>query len=312
MKQKTVSIVVPILNECESISDLIRQLEKISVEKWNIIEYVFIDDGSTDDSFATLRGFQGKIKRKLILIRFRKNLGKSAALSVGFSQAHGDYFVTLDADLQDEPSEIPLLLTKLDEGSDLVIGWRKNRKDTFGKRLSSKIFNTIVARLYHVSLHDMNSGLKVGKREVAQEISLYGELHRYFPVLAVARGFRVTEVPVMHHPRRFGKSKYSGKRIIHAFFDLASTLFLTSFEHDPLQVFGTTGGIGILIGLVILAYLSVLHFMGQSIIRRPLLDLGMLFVLFGMQMVSAGLIGELIIHKQRHDAQNYPVAEIIK
>ncbi len=312
MKQHTVSIVVPVFNERESIADLVRKLEKIDTAKWNIIEYIFIDDGSTDGSFAALRAYLGKIQRKLILIRFRKNLGKSAALSVGFSHAGGDYFVTLDSDLQDEPSEIPQLLQKLDEGSDFVIGWRKDRKDTFGKRLSSKIFNMVVASLYHVSLHDMNSGLKAGKREVAEEISMYGELHRFFPVLAAARGFKVCEVPVTHHPRRFGKSKYSGKRIIHAFFDLASTLFLTSFEHEPMQVFGATGGMGILIGLIILVYLSVLHFMGQSIGRRPLLFLGMLFVLFGMQMVSAGLIGELIIHKRRHDPQNYPVAEIIK
>jgi len=312
MKQHTVSIVVPLFNERESIADLIRKLEKINAAKWNIIEYVFIDDGSTDDSFAVLRAYRGKLKRKLILIRFRKNLGKSAALSVGFSHARGDYFVTLDADLQDEPSEIPQLLRKLDEGNDLVIGWRRDRKDAPGKRLSSKIFNTVVAKLYHVSLHDMNSGLKAGRSEVANEIHIYGELHRFFPVLAAARGFTVSEVPVTHHPRRFGKSKYNSRRIVHAFFDLASTLFLTSFEHEPMQMFGATGVAGIVIGFVILTYLSALHFMGQSIGRRPLLFLGMLFVLFGMQMVSAGLLGELIIHKQRHDAQNYPVAEIIK
>ena len=311
MKQHTVSIVIPVFNERESIADLVRSLETIDAVPRKIIEYIFIDDGSTDGSFAALRAYLGKTKRKLILIRFRKNLGKSAALSVGFSHAHGDYFVTLDGDLQDEPSEIPLLLQKLDEGSDMVIGWRRNRKDTPSKRLSSKIFNAVVAKLYHVSLHDMNSGLKAGRREITREISMYGELHRFLPVLAAARGFVVSEVPVTHHPRRFGKSKYNSRRIIHAFFDLASTLFLTSFEHEPMQVFGATGGIGIIIGFVILTYLSVLHFIGQSISRRPLLFLGMLFVLFGMQMVSAGLLGELIIHRQRHDAQNYPIAEII-
>ena len=311
MKQKTVSIVIPLYNERESIPDLMQKLEQINETRWKITEYIFVDDGSTDGSFAALRAYQGKTKRKLILIRFRKNLGKSAALSVGFSYAQGEYFVTLDADLQDEPSEIPLLLERLDSGSDLVIGWRQNRKDTLSKRLSSKIFNTVVAKLYNVSLHDMNSGLKAGKRAVTREVRMYGELHRFFPVLAAARGFVVSEVPVVHHLRSFGKSKYNSKRIIHAFFDLASTLFLTSFEHEPMQMFGATGGVGIIIGLMVLAYLSVLHFMGQSIGRRPLLFLGMLFVLFGMQMVSAGLLGELIIHKQRQDAQNYPIAEII-
>jgi glycosyltransferase involved in cell wall biosynthesis len=311
MKQHTVSIVIPLYNERESLSDLVSKLDQVNGPKWKIIEYIFVDDGSTDGSFATLRSLQGKTKRKLVLIRFRKNLGKSAAISVGFKHMHGEYFVNVDADLQDEPAEIPQLLQKLDEGNDFVIGWRKNRKDTLTKRLSSKIFNSVVGRLYHVSLHDMNSGLKAGTREVTKEISMYGELHRFFPVLAASRGFKVTEVPVVHHPRRFGKSKYSGKRIIHAFFDLTSTLFLTTFEHEPMQVFGTTGVSGILIGFIILFYLSVLHFMGESIGRRPLLFLGMLFVLFGMQMVSTGLMGELIIHKQRHDSQNYPVAEIV-
>ncbi len=312
MKQPTVSIIIPLFNETESLASLIKQLESIEAKKWNFSEYVFVDDGSTDDSFKALQSFIGKTKRKLILIRFRKNLGKSAALSMGFSESHGDYLATLDADLQDEPHEIPLLLEQLDHGSDLVIGWRKDRKDSDAKKFLSKIFNNVVARLYHVSLHDMNSGLKVMKRDVINEISLYGSLHRFLPALAASRGFKVTEVPVAHHARRYGKSKFSGSRIIHAFFDLASTLFLTTFEHEPMQAFGTTGGVGILIGFIILVYLSVLHFMGQSIIRRPLLFLGILFVLFGMQIVSVGLIGELMIHKERRSPQNYPVAEIIK
>jgi len=311
MKQ-TVSIVIPLYNEQESITSLLSQLEHVDLKQWAITEYVFVDDGSTDGSFELLRKYVGKTKRKIILVRFRKNLGKSAAMSVGFRQSSGDYVVTLDADLQDEPSEIPRLLTKLTEGEDFVIGWRKNRKDVVTKKVSSKIFNTIVSKMYHISLHDMNSGLKAFTREVAQEISLYGELHRFMPVLAASRGFRVTEVPVEHHHRRFGTSKYNGNRVIHAFFDLGSTLFLTSFEHEPMQVFGMAGTIGIVLGLIVLVYLSVLHFMGQSIIRRPLLFLGILFVLFGMQIVSTGLIGELIIHKQRDDARNYPVAEIVK
>jgi glycosyltransferase involved in cell wall biosynthesis len=311
MKQQTVSIIIPVYNEKESIPELFRALEKTESSKWNITQYVFVDDGSTDGTFNEIRAYKNKIKRTLTLIRFRKNLGKSAALSVGFTYARGDYFVMLDADLQDEPAEIPRLLEKLDEGNDLVVGRREKRKDAASKRFMSKLFNSVVAKLYHVSLHDMNSGLKAFRREVAGEISLYGELHRFFPVLAAARGFSVTEVPVSHHSRRFGKSKYDNKRVIHAFFDLVSTLFLTSYEHEPMQIFGTAGGFGILIGLVILIYLSVLHFMGQSIIRRPLLFLGILFVLFGMQMVSTGLIGELIIHTRRHDKQNYPVGEII-
>jgi len=164
MKQPTVSIIIPLFNEKESLEHLVRQLEKIEVKKWAFTEYVFVDDGSTDDSFEVLKKLIGKTKRKLILIRFRKNLGKSAALSVGFSETQSDYLATLDADLQDEPHEIPLLLEKLDQGSDLVIGWRKNRQDPGTKKFLSQIFNNVVAKLYHVSLHDMNSGLKVLRR----------------------------------------------------------------------------------------------------------------------------------------------------
>ncbi|HUD20296.1 MAG TPA: glycosyltransferase family 2 protein [Patescibacteria group bacterium] len=311
MKQRTVSIVIPFYNERESLGELIAQLDRVKPVGWDIIEYVFIDDGSTDHGFEELKSLRTQAKRNMVLLRFRKNLGKSAALSIGFSHAKGEYLVTLDADLQDEPAEIPQLLERLKAESDLVIGWRTNRRDSFIKRLSSRLFNSVVSRAYGVKLHDMNSGLKVCTRDVANEIHLYGELHRYFPVLAAARGFRVSEVPVTHHARRYGKSKFNNGRIIHAFFDLTSTLFITSFEHQPMQVFGTAGGVSILIGIGILTYLTVLHFMGQSIIRRPLLFAGMMFVLFGMQMVSTGLIGELIVHK-RHDPVAYPIAEIVK
>lgn len=163
-----------------------------------------------------------------------------------------------------------------------------------------------------MSLHDMNSGLKAMRREVVTEVPLYGELHRYFPVLAAARGFAVSEIPVVHHARKFGKSKYSSKRVLHAAFDLASTLFITYFEHEPMQIFGLTGGIGIVLGFIILVYMSALHFLGQTIGDRPLLYLGMLLVLFGMQMVSTGLLAELLTHKRRFDASDYPIEEVVE
>lgn len=304
----TVSIVVPFYNEQESLAELVKKFERVKPGSWDIIEYIFVDDGSLDDGFTVLKSLRAKAKRSMVLMRFRKNMGKSTALSAGFSRARGEYIVTLDADLQDEPAEIPKLLTAL-RTYDVAIGWRKNRQDTFTKKLSSRIFNTIVSRAYHIDLHDMNSGLKAFTRKVARDVRLYGELHRYFPVLASAQGFKVTEVPVRHHSRAYGKSK-NRFRVIHAFFDLASTLFLTSFENQPMQIFGSTGGISILIGLMILVYLSVLHFMGQKIGDRPALFLGMLFVLFGMQMVSTGLIGELIIHKRRKDPESYPIEQI--
>lgn len=310
MKEPTVSILVPLFNEKESLSELVAKLEKLEASRWKIIEYIFVDDGSSDGSFDILRALKNKCKRKCVLLRFRKNLGKSPALSAGFGYAQGQYIVMMDADLQDEPSEITSLLETLDLGNDLVIGWRKNRQDPSRKKLSSYLFNTFVAWVYHVRLHDMNSGLKACRREVLEEITLYGELHRYFPVLAASAGFSVTEVPVIHHARTYGKSKFGSGRILHAFFDLLSTKFLTVYKHEPMQVFGLFGSIGILLGLIILSYLSYLHFIGQSISRRPLLFLGMLFVLFGMQMVSTGLLGELIIHKDK-DKQSYPLAEVI-
>jgi glycosyltransferase involved in cell wall biosynthesis len=310
-KLHTISIVIPFYNESESIQELVTKLEHLNPKEGIITEYIFVDDGSTDDGFDILKKLRGKIKRSMTLVRFRKNNGKSAALAVGFTYAKGEYLMTLDADLQDEPDEIDNLIQGLNQGSDIVIGWRKNRQDPVSKKISSKIFNSTVAKLYGVKLHDMNSGLKVFTKEVALEIRLYGELHRFFPVLAAVHGFKVSEVPVTHHNRQYGKSKYSTKRIMHAFFDLTSTLFLTSFEYQPMQIFGSTGIVSILTGTVILIYLSVLHFMGQSIIRRPLLLLGMLFVLFGVQIMSTGLIGELIIHKQR-EAPTYPIAEILE
>lgn len=305
----TVSIIVPFFNEKESLAALVNKLEEVKPVAWNLCEYVFVDDGSRDNGFELLKSLRTKIKRKMILVRFRKNMGKSTALTVGFTYAHGDYIVTLDADLQDEPEEIPNLLTAL-KHFDVAIGWRKNRQDPFAKRISSRLFNSVVSHVYGVTLHDMNSGLKAFTHQVGLDIHLYGELHRYFPVLASAQGFRVTEVPVSHHRRAYGKSK-NRLRVIHAFFDLTSTLFLTSFEHEPMQIFGTTGAVSILIGLIILIYLSILHFMGQSIIGRPILFLGMLFVLFGMQMVSTGLIGELIIHNHRNEPKSYPIEEIL-
>lgn len=310
-RRPTVSIVVPFFNEKESLGELVDKLEKATSQTADIVEYIFVDDGSRDGGADVLKQKRSKLKRSLTIVRLRRQIGKSAALSVGFSQAKGEYIVTLDADLQDEPAEIPNLLAALST-YDVVIGWRKSRQDKATKKLSSYIFNTIVSRIYGVHLHDMNSGLKAFTREVASEVRLYGELHRYFPVLAKARGFRVGEVPVAHHKRAYGASKFNGSRVVHAFFDLASTLFLTSFEHEPLQMFGKTGVGSIAIGLFILVYLSVLHFMGESIIGRPLLLLGMLLVLFGMQMVSTGLVGELIVHTRRHEPQSYPIAEVIE
>ena len=310
MKQTLLSIVIPLYNERQSLKELVALCERALRDTPWAREYVFIDDGSRDGSLDELKSIKKTLKTPMIIIRFRKNMGKSMALSEGFRAAHGDIIVTIDADLQDDPAEIPSLVRKLQKGFDLVVGWRKKRIDHEGKLRLSHVFNSIVASLAHLPLHDMNCGLKVMRKAVTEEIDVYGELHRYIPVLAASQGFRVTEKVVEHHARKYGVSKFGLERIIRAPFDLMTTLFLTKFRTKPLQVFGPIGLLSITIGIIQLLYLTVLHFMGQSIGRRPLLFMGILFVLFGVQLVSTGLVGELItkanIRKEKH-----PVEEII-
>ena len=309
MKHELISIVIPLYNEKESIHELIARIHE-SLKEVGPFEYVFIDDGSTDGSFAALVREKKNVKEPMTLVRFRKNCGKSAALSEGFSRIHGDVVVTMDADLQDDPREIAKLLSVLDRGYDVVVGWKKTRHDEKGRVVLSHIFNSIVSRIFRLHLHDMNCGLKVMRREVTDDIEVYGELHRFIPVLAHTKGFSVTEIPIMHHARKYGVSKFGMERVVRAPFDLMSTLFLTSFRTRPLQIFGPVGLVCIVVGLIQLLYLTVIHFMGQSIGRRPLLFLGILFVLFGVQLVSTGLLGELVtktnIHKEKH-----PVAEVV-
>ncbi len=292
MKQKLVSIVIPFFNEQESLPELVKATN-LAFETMQM-EYVFIDDGSTDGSHEALIHVRKKQKRPMTIIRLRKRSGKSAALAEGFLRAKGDIIVTLDADLQDDPKEAHKLISELDNGYDLVVGWREKRNDSKGKLGVSRIFNSAVSTFSGLKLHDMNSGLKVMRREVAAEIDLYGELHRFIPVLAHARGFRVTEVPIRHYARKFGTSKFGIERIFAAF-DLFAVLFLSGFGTRPIIVFGPPGIVLIGLGLLALVYLSILHFIGQSIGDRPLLLLGVLSVIFGLQLLSTGLLGELII-----------------
>lgn len=293
MKPELVSIVIPLFNEEQSIHELVQSVSSALSGKWNF-EYVFVDDGSTDESFAVLRKEKRTAKEHMTVVRFRKNSGKSMALAEGFSRVRGDVVVTMDADLQDDPNEIPRLIRMLDGGYDLVVGWKKKRHDAKDRLVLTRIFNGIVSRIFRLDLHDMNCGLKVMRREVADEIEVYGELHRFVPVLASTKGFRVGESAVIHHPRKYGSSKFGFERILRAPFDLASTMFLARFRTRPLQMFGSWGALFISVGGIALAYLSVVHFMGESIGRRPLLLMGILFILFGIQLVSTGLLAELV------------------
>lgn len=289
-----VSIVIPLFNERESLGELVGTTSKAFDAKKMPIEYVFVDDGSTDGSYDELFRIQKKETHPMTIIRLRKRSGKSAALAEGFLRVQGRIIVTLDADLQDDPFEAIQLVKKLDEGFDMVVGWRVKRNDSKGKLGVSHIFNRSVSLFSGLSLHDMNCGLKVMRSVVAEEIHLYGELHRFIPVLAHARGFRVTEMPISHHARKFGKSKFGIERIFAAF-DLFAVLFLSGFGTRPIILFGPTGIVLISVGLITLVYLSVLHFIGQTIGDRPLLLMGVLSVLFGLQLLSTGLLGELII-----------------
>jgi len=309
MKNIRVSVVIPLYNERDSIPELLAGIRKALTGKY-VFEILCIDDGSTDGSFDVLRQEKKKSKEAIMtLVRFRKNSGKSAALAEGFARASGDIVVTLDADLQDDAAEIPNLIRVLDGGYDLVVGWRKKRQDSRGKLTVSHVFNRSVSIFSGIHLHDMNSGLKAMKREVSSGIQLYGELHRYIPVLAHALGFRITEVPVSHHPRKYGNSKFGFERIL-ASFDLVSVLFLQGYGTRPFVIFGPPGMVLIFIGFIVLMYLSVLHFLGEPIGTRPILLFGVLAVIFGLQLISIGLLSELVT-KSGIRNEKRPVAQVI-
>lgn len=287
------SLVIPAFNEAESLPELMRQIEA-AVTPLNIeYEILIIDDGSTDRTFAVCKELKPQYPR-LRAFRFRRNYGKSPALSVGFEHARGEFVITMDADLQDDPNEIPNLIARLEEGWDLVSGWKKKRHDPIGKRLPSKIYNYVTSLMSGIRLHDFNCGLKAYRNEVVKSLNVYGELHRFLPVLAHWQGFRVTEMVVQHHPRRFGVSKFGFARFFSGFFDLITVLFLTRFRATPLHVFGFIGVPIFLSGIAIEVYLTGLKLMGQGIGARPLFFLGILLIIVGMQFVGFGLVAEMI------------------
>jgi glycosyltransferase involved in cell wall biosynthesis len=294
------SVVVPVYNEERSVEllfDEIRAALEPLEQEW---EVVFVDDGSIDGSFSALTRLHARAANVRV-VRLRRNFGKAAALSAGFGQSTGDVIVTIDADGQDDPAEIPRLLAKLDEGYDLVSGWKTKRQDPWRRRVLSRIFNRVTGWISGVRLHDMNCGLKAYRAEVVRGLALYGELHRFLPVLAHERGFRITELAVNHRPREHGRSRYGLERYLRGFFDLITVTFMGRYRHRPLHLFG---GLGLAlggIGFLICVYLTVLWFAGHAIGHRPLLTLGVLLVVVGMQFLSLGLIGEMITthHEER-------------
>lgn len=301
-----ISIVVPVFNEEESLGAFYKELSLVILDLDKNYEIIFVDDGSQDRSLDILKGFFSKNKNVKIF-SFRKNQGKSEALTYGFEKASGDYIITLDADLQDKPSEISKLLSKIKkEGFNLVCGWRRNRKDSYAKIIASRAFNSLASFFWGVKLHDYNCGLKVYDRDAAKSLRLYGGLHRFIPLLVFQQGFSVTEIPVEHEVRRFGKSKYGFSKLWKDLPDIFTMLFLNKYGKRPLHFFGTIGFIFLLVGFGILTYLTISKiFYQQGIGNRPILFLGMLLVLGGFQVLFTGFLADLIINKSH--GQNSPI-----
>ncbi len=302
-KPAKLSIVVPLYNEAESLRELYEQISGTLEQLENEAEIIFVDDGSTDSSYEILLELHRQDRRVKIL-QFRRNFGKSAALAEGFKRATGDYIVTLDADLQDDPAEIPEMIKMLERGYDLISGWKKKRYDTLIKRVSSKIFNTVTGFLTGVHLHDMNCGLKIYRREVVRNLRLYGQRHRFIPVLAANEGFVIGEMVVHHRPRKYGRSKFGPSRFLIGLLDLITLLFLSRYVKRPLHLFGGFGLLSLLVGMGINLYLAyerlVLH---KYLTNRPLLFLGILLVIVGIQLFSLGLLGEMITEARAESMQ---------
>ena len=298
-----ISVVVPVHDEDRSVELLYDELASALDPLGRPWEAVYVDDGSTDGSFAAMTRLHSA-SPNVKVVRLRRNFGKATALKAGFLEARGEIVVTIDADLQDDPAEIPRLLAKLDEGFDLVSGWKAQRRDPWSRRLVSKIFNSVVGRASGLKLHDMNCGLKAYRAEVVRSLRIYGELHRFLPVLAHDRGFRVAELPVNHRPREHGRSRYGVERYMRGFLDFLTVSFMGRYRHRPLHLFGGLGLVFALIGSAVLVYLTVLKLTGAAIGHRPLLTLGVLLVVVGFQFFSLGLLSELITshHEERTGA----------
>lgn len=305
----TVSVVVPLFNERAALDELYARLTAVLDVVAITYEIIFVDDGSKDDSLPRLKEFRAS-NRSVRYIRFRRNFGKSAALAAGFRYARYSIIVTIDADLQDIPEQLPLMLTKLDEGYDLVCGWRHNRRDRLSKRMASRIYNVVTGMLTGVRLHDLNCGFKCIRREVLDEVMVYGERHRFIPVLASYRGFRLGEVKIDHAPRAHGSSRYGIERVLGGMFSLLTIILMTRYTNKPLHFFGFLGSMLFSIGFIIDAYLVILRlFMeNQWLSNRPALIVGTLLIIVGVQLILFGLLAEMIAFSYRRES-DYSIVE---
>ncbi|HKG22557.1 MAG TPA: glycosyltransferase family 2 protein [Blastocatellia bacterium] len=305
---RPISVVIPLLDESDSLEELHARLSSVLANLATRYELIFIDDGSTDDSIEVLKELRARDKA-VKYIRFRRNFGKSAALAAGFSAARYDIIVTMDADLQDLPDQLPLLLGKLEEGNDLVSGWRFYRKDRLTKRMASRLYNKVTSILTGVRLHDINCGFKCYKKEVLDEVMIYGERHRYIPVLASYRGFRLGEVKIDHAPRAYGSSRYGFGRVSGGVFSLLTVILLTRYTNKPLHFFGVMGMSLAGVGTLIDSYLIFMRvFFREWLSNRPLLIIGTLLVIVGLQLVLFGLLAEMIAFSYRRE-NDYSIVE---
>ncbi len=307
------SLVIPVYNEADSLEPLVAEIDESLRAAGLEYEIVFVDDGSSDGSFAVMQQLAAP-RGDIRIVKLRRNFGKAAALSHGFAECRGDYVVTMDGDRQDDPAEIPRLIAPLDDGYDLVSGWKQSRQDPLNKTLPSRLFNWSVRRTTGIPLHDFNCGLKSYRREVVDTIYVYGEQHRYIPVVAAQAGFRVTEAKVSHRRRTAGRSKYGWQRYLRGYLDLMTVLFLGRYQHRPQHLFGGIGTLLILIGILVELYLTVDKLVfGHPIGQRPLLLLGALAIIVGVQLLSLGLIGELIANSRaRGGPDQAQVARIVE
>lgn len=312
----TLSIIIPVFNEAESLVELHSQIVSVASEHSLDVEVIFIDDGSRDGSWEEIQrlvAFDARVRG----LRFRRNFGKAAALTAGMAAAKGDTICMLDADLQDDPAEIPRFMEKQNEGFDVVNGWKLRRLDPLHKVYPSKVFNWLVARLTGLKLHDHNCGMKMFKAEVGKEIRIYGELHRFIPVLANARGFKVTEIGINHRARQHGQSKYGFRRFLRGFLDLMTVAFLTGYGQRPQHMLGAIGLIGFGLGFAGLGYLALTWLMmnvipvwsPEPIGNRPLLAYSIVLTILGAQAISLGLLAELIVHYTSRASDTYSVSE---
>jgi glycosyltransferase involved in cell wall biosynthesis len=286
------SVVVPVLNEREALPELLEEIERACETLPGAFEIVVVDDGSTDGSVELLEGLAAE--GRVVLVKLRRNFGKAAALREGFRETGGRVVVTLDGDGQDDPAEIPALLAKLSEGFDLVSGWKAHRNDPGSRRLASRFFNQVTARLSGVELHDFNCGLKAYRGDYVRSLDLYGELHRFIPVIGAQRGWRITELPVNHRPRKHGRSRYGLERYARGMLDLLNVLFIGRYQNRPIHLFGGIGLLLMLTGFLMCAYLAVIKIAGEAIGDRPLLLLGVLLIVVGIQLLTLGLISEMV------------------